>query len=80
MIPKKPHNKVAGLFSTRNEIDKKIKDIQESCNHLTKSIKQVQERLDTPTIVTRWVCDECSLIIGIPNNDELQNYLNNKHG
>jgi len=35
----------------------------------------VRERLDSTSMVTRYVCDECSLIIGIPNNDELQNFL-----
>ena len=71
----KPFNKVEGLFSTRRKIDKEIEKIQKKCKHPSKSIKQVQERLDTSTLVTRWVCDSCSQIIGIPNDDELQNYL-----
>ena len=71
----KPFNKVEGLFSTRRKIDKEIEKIQKKCKHPSKSIKQVQERLDTSTLVTRWVCDSCSQIIGIPNDDEMQNYL-----
>jgi len=67
--------KVATLLGERQKIEKEIEDIQKSCQHPTKSIKNVRERLDSQTIVTRYVCDECSLIIGIPNNDELQNYL-----
>ena len=67
--------KVATLLGERQKIEKEIEDIQKSCQHPTKSIKNVRERLDSTAMVTRYVCDECSLIIGIPNNDELQNYL-----
>jgi len=67
--------KVATLLGERQKIEKEIEKIQKSCQHPTKSIKNVRERLDSTTMVTRYVCDECSLIIGIPNNDELQNYL-----
>jgi len=67
--------KVATLLGERQKIEKEIEEIQKSCQHPTKSIKNVRERLDSQTTVVRYVCDECSLIIGIPNNDELQNYL-----
>jgi undecaprenyl pyrophosphate synthase len=67
--------KVATLLGERQKIEKEIEEIQNSCQHPTKSIKNVRERLDSTTMVTRYVCDECSLIIGIPNNDELQNFL-----
>ena len=67
--------KVAALLGERQKIEKEIEEIQKSCQHTTKSIKNVRERLDSQTTVVRYVCDECSLIIGIPNNDELQNFL-----
>ena len=67
--------KVAKLFEKRQKIEKEIEKLQKSCQHSTKSIKYVRERLDSTTMVVRYVCDECSLIIGIPNNDELQNFL-----
>ena len=67
--------KVATLLGERQKIEKEIEKIQKSCQHPTKSIRNVRERLDSTSMVTRYVCDECSLIIGIPNNDELQNYL-----
>ena len=41
----------------------------------TKTIKHVRKRLDSTTMVIRYVCDDCYLIIGIPNNDNLQNFL-----
>ena len=68
--------KVATLLGERQKIEKEIEEIQKSCQHPTKSIKNVRERLDSTTMVVRWTCDTCSLIIGIPNNNELQNYLN----
>jgi len=67
--------KVATLLGERQKIEKEIEEIQKSCQHPTKSIKNVRERLDSQTTVVRYVCDECFLIIGIPNNDELQNFL-----
>jgi len=67
--------KVATLLGERQKIEKEIEEIQKSCQHPIKSIKNVRERLDSQTMVTRYVCDECSLIIGIPNNNELQNFL-----
>ena len=67
--------KVATLLGERQKIEKEIEDIQKSCKHPTKSIRNVRERLDSQTMVVRYVCDECSLIIGIPNNNELQNFL-----
>ena len=67
--------KVATLLGERQKIEKEIEEIQKSCQHPIKSIKNVRERLDSQITVVRYVCDECSLIIGIPNNDELQNYL-----
>ena len=75
MTLKKPFNKVEGLLSTRKEIEKEIEEIQNSCQHSTKSIKYVRERLDSTIMVVRYVCDECYLIIGIPNNDNLQDFL-----
>ena len=67
--------KVATLLGERQKIEKEIEKIQKSCQHPTKSIRNVRERLDSTSMVIRYVCDECSLIIGIPNNDELQNFL-----
>ena len=67
--------KVATLLGERQKIEKEIEEIQKSCQHSQKSIKYVRERLDSTTMVVRYVCDECYLIVGIPNNDKLQNFL-----
>ena len=67
--------KVATLLEERQKIEKEIENLQKSCQHSTKSIKSVRERLDSTTMVIRYVCDECYLIVGIPNNDKLQKFL-----
>jgi len=67
--------KVATLLGERQKIEKEIEKIQNLCNHPTKSIKNVRERLDSTTMVIRWTCDTCSSVVGILNNNELQNYL-----
>ena len=75
MTPMKSFNKVEGLLSSRRKIEKEIEEIQKLCQHPTKSIKNVRERLDSTAMVTRYVCDDCCLIVGIPNNDDLENSL-----
>ena len=67
--------KVATLLGERLKIEKEIEEIQNSCQHSTKSIKYVRERLDSQIMVVRWTCDTCCLIVGIPNNDNLQTFL-----
>ena len=67
--------KVAKLIEKRQKIEKEIEDIQKECPHFNVSIKPTRERLDSTSIVIRYVCDSCSSIVGIPNDNELQNYL-----
>jgi len=67
--------KVASLIEEKRKITKEIEEIQRSCKHPTKSIKNVRERLDSQTMVVRWTCDTCFSIVGIPSDNELQNYL-----
>ena len=67
--------KITNLFAKKQKIEKEIEEIQKSCQHPIKSIKNVRERLDSTSMVVRWTCDTCFSIVGIPNNNELQNYL-----
>ena len=69
-------NKVAGLLDKKHKIEKEIEKIQRSCKHPTKSLKSIRERVDSHTMVIRWVCDECLLPIGYPSGDELNKYFN----
>jgi len=67
--------KVATLLEERQKIEKEIEKLQKLCQHPQKSIKSVRERLDSPTMSIRYICDECYLIVGIPNNDNIQKFL-----
>ena len=66
--------KVANSLEKRQKIEKEIEELQKSCQHPTKSTKFIRERLDSTTMVIRYVCDTCLLPIGYPNNEEQQNY------
>ena len=67
--------KVAKLINKRQKIDKEIEDIQKECPHFYVSVKSVRECLDSTTTIIRHVCNDCLSIVGIPNNNELRNYL-----
>ena len=67
--------KVATLLGERQKIEKEIEEIQKTCQHSTKSIKFTRERLDSTITVIRYVCNNCYLIVGIPDNNKLQNFL-----
>ena len=67
--------KAAKLIEERQKIDKKIEDIQKRCPHFNVSVKFTQERLGSPAIVIRYVCNMCLLIVGYPSKKEIQNYL-----
>ena len=70
------NKKVASLLEKKRKISKEIENLQNECGHFKKSIKSIKEREDASTFVIRWVCDECERIIGIPNDEEINNYLN----
>ena len=67
--------KVAILLGERQKIEKEIEKLQRSCQHSTKSIRNVRERLDSTTMVIRYVCDTCLLSIGYPNIKEIEDFL-----
>ena len=68
--------KVAFLLAKKRKISKEINDLQNDCNHLNKVIKSIKEREDASTFVIRWVCDDCERVAGIPNEQEINEYLN----
>jgi DNA-directed RNA polymerase subunit M/transcription elongation factor TFIIS len=67
--------RITDLFTKKQEIEKEIATLQKSCKHSKKSVKQVRERVDSSSPVIRYVCDECSKIIGYPNSKDLDNFL-----
>jgi len=72
------NRKVASLIEKKRIISKEIDDLQKKCNHFQKNIKSTHERVDSTTFVIRWVCNECGKIVGIPNDHELNKYLNGR--
>ena len=69
------NKKIDNLHKEKLKIEKEIENLQKICKHPTKSLKNVRERLDSTTMVIRWTCNICSSVVGIPNNNELQEYL-----
>ena len=67
--------KIATLLAERQNIEREIAKIQQLCHHPLTSIKFVRERLDSTMMVVRHTCDECSSIVGIPNTNDLENFL-----
>ena len=68
--------KVSDLLDRVQNINKKIENIQKKCVHPSKSLKSIKENVDSSLFICRWVCNECNSVVGIPNQDELTNYLN----
>ena len=67
--------KISTLLAERQNIEREIVKIQQLCEHPLTSIKFVRERLDSTIMVVRHTCDECSSIVGIPNTNDLENFL-----
>ena len=68
--------KVASLLEKKRKISKEIEDLQNNCEHLNKVIKSIKENEDSSTFVVRCVCKDCERIVGIPTQQELNEYLN----
>ena len=70
------YQKIQNLFAQKQKVEKEIATLQKSCKHSKKSVKQVRERVDSTSPSIRYVCDECSMILGYPNDKEIKKYLN----
>ena len=70
------NRKVASLFEKKREISKEIDNLQNNCKHLKKVIKSIKENEDSSTFVVRCVCEDCERIVGMPTQQELNEYLN----
>jgi len=67
--------KIAALLGKRHNIEKEIAKLQKSCKHSVRSVKQVRERVDSSSLIIRYVCDECSMVLGYPNQQEKDNFF-----
>ena len=68
--------KVSSLIEKKRVISKEINDLQNNCKHLNKVVKSIKENEDSSTFVVRCVCGDCEKIIGMPTQQELNEYLN----
>ena len=68
--------KVSSLIAEKRKISKEIEHLQNNCEHLSKSIRSIPESVDSTSFLIRWVCNTCEKVIGIPNDQELNKYLN----
>ena len=68
--------KVSSLLEEKRKISKEIENLQNNCGHLNKSIKSIKENEDSSTFVIRCVCGDCEKMIGMPTQQELNEYLN----
>ena len=67
--------KITNLFAKKQKIEKEIATLQKSCKHNKKSVKQVRERVDSTSPVIRYVCDECSIILGYPTQQDKDKFF-----
>ena len=67
--------KIADLFVKKQKIEKEIATLQKSCNHRKKSVKQVRERGDSSSPVIRYVCNECLMLLGYPNQRDIDKFF-----
>jgi len=67
--------KITNLFAKKQEIVKEIATLQKSCGHRKKSVKQVRERVGSSSPSLRYVCDECLIVLGYPNQQDRDNFF-----
>ena len=67
--------KINNLLAKKQKIEKEIAILQNSCKHSKKSIKLVRKNVDITSPSIRYVCDECSIILGHPTQQEINNFL-----
>ena len=70
------NKKVASLIEKKRLISKEIEDLQNMCEHKNKTTKSTKEYEASSTFVFRWVCNDCERVAGIPNEHEINKYLN----
>ena len=69
------NKQIEKLLSQKHKIERELKVMQESCSHTKRTIKQVTLGEGCQTS-TRWICNECSAVVGYPSEVELKKYLN----
>ena len=69
------NRKVQKLLNQKNKIESELRNIRDKCTHTKRTIKQVSRGEGMQT-ETRWVCDECSTLLGYPSEFDINKFLN----
>ena len=68
-------NKVDRLIDQQRKLDKEIEQIQSECTHKNKVISMIHEG---SSHTVRWVCNDCSLVLGWPTEFEMNKFFDKK--
>ena len=67
--------KINNLLAKKQKIEKETAILQKSCKHYKKSVKAVRKNVDSTSPSIRYVCDECSIVLGYPTQQEKDDFL-----
>ena len=67
--------KINNLLAKKQKIEKEIAILRKSCKHYKKSVKQVRKNVDSTSPSIRYVCNECSMILGYPTQQDIDNFF-----
>ena len=67
--------KINNLLAKKQKIDKEIAILQKSCKHPKKSVRLVRENVGSTSPSIRYVCDECSMVLGYPTQQDKDNFF-----
>ena len=67
--------KINNLFAKKQKIEKEIALLQNSCKHSKKSVRAVRKNVDSTSPSIRYVCDECLMVLGYPNQQDKDNFF-----
>ena len=67
--------KINNLLAKKQKIDKEIAILQKSCKHLKKSVRLVRKNVDSTSPSIRYVCNECSMVLGYPTQQDKDNFF-----
>jgi len=67
--------KINNLFAKKQKIEKEIALLQNSCKHSKKSVRAVRKNVDSTSPSVRYVCDECLMVLGYPNQQDKDNFF-----
>ena len=67
--------KINNLLAKKQKIDKEIAILQKSYKHLKKSVRLVRKNVDSTSPSIRYVCNECSMVLGYPTQQDKDNFF-----